>query len=172
MKLYWHYVKRAGDGDAFWHEGKRIIARNKDRVGLALKARINVGTEVIDWTDEVLVAGGEVGENNTPKDGEEPRAKKPLPCLLGRNLNQWCAPKCDATEVGKNIVCDDHGRGQDEPDEALENVVDDEMGLTDNEKQGHVCPGKLGELKLVVAFLQGGDEEDESYRAVRQLPII
>jgi hypothetical protein len=34
--------------------------------------------------------------------------------------------------------------------------------LTNDEEESHVGPGKLGELKLVMAFLQGVDEEDKA----------
>ena len=108
----------------------------------------------IDRADEVLVAGQEMGETNAPDDGEDPGAQKSLPCFLRRDLNQGGASKSDATEVGKDVVCDNHGYGQDEPVEALEDVVDDKVGLADNQEEGHVRPGELGELELVVALLQ------------------
>jgi hypothetical protein len=37
------------------------------------------------------------------------------------------------------------------------------VGLSDNEEEGHVCPGKLGKLELVVALLKGEDEEDKAW---------
>jgi hypothetical protein len=36
------------------------------------------------------------------------------------------------------------------------------MGLDDDEEQGHVGPGKLRELELEVACLEGANEEDKS----------
>jgi hypothetical protein len=35
--------------------------------------------------------------------------------------------------------------------------------LANDEEESHVGPGKLGELKLVVALLQREDEEDEAW---------
>lgn len=99
---------------------------------------------------------------DAPDDGEEPGAEEALPRLLGGDLDQLVAAEGDAAEVCEDVVCYDHGNGQDEPDEALEDVVDDKVGLADNEEEGHVRPGKLGELELVVALLQREDEEDEA----------
>ncbi len=75
------------------------------------------------------------------------------------------AAKGYAAEVGKDVVCDDHGYGEDEPDEAFEDVVDDKVRLADDEEEGHVGPGELGELELVVTLLQREDEEDEAWRS-------
>jgi len=102
-------------------------------------------------------------QTDTPDNGEEPCAEESLPCLLGRDLDEGCPSKGNTTEVGPDVVCDDHGDRQDEPDEALEDVVDDKMRLSDNEEQGHVGPGELGELELVVALLEREDEEDEAW---------
>lgn len=101
-------------------------------------------------------------DTNTVQNGEEPRAEEAFPCLLGRDLDQGGSAKGDAAEVGPDVVGNDHGNGQDEPDEALEDVVNDEMRLSNNQEKGHVGPGELRELELVVALLQGGDEEDEA----------
>lgn len=72
------------------------------------------------------------------------------------------AAECDAADVGKDVVCDDQRHGQEEPDHAFEDVVDDEMGLYHDEEEGEMCPTVLGELEFVVAFLEGADEEDEA----------
>jgi hypothetical protein len=40
------------------------------------------------------------------------------------------------------------------------------MGLADDEKQSHVSPGKLCELKSVVALLQRAHKEDETCKAL------
>lgn len=120
-------------------------------------------TTHIDRADEVFVARQEMRKTNAPDDGEEPGAYEALPCLLGRNLNQLRASKGDTTKVCENVVCDDHGNRQNEPVEALEDVVDDEMSLPDDQEEGHVCPGELCELELVVSLLQRVDEEDEAW---------
>lgn len=73
-----------------------------------------------------------------------------------------CATKCDAADVGKDVVGDDEGGWQEEPNHAFEDVVHDEMGLEDNQVECHVCPGELGELKAVVTLLKRADEEYEA----------
>ncbi len=72
------------------------------------------------------------------------------------------APESDAADVGKDVVGYHQRGGKEEPDQPFEDVVHDEVCLHDDEEQRHVCPGELGELETVVAFLEGGDEEDEA----------
>ena len=72
--------------------------------------------------------------------------------------------KGDTAEVGKDVVRYDHTNRQNEPDEAFEDVVDDEVRLADNEEEGHVGPGELRELELVMALLQREDEKDEAWQ--------
>lgn len=103
-----------------------------------------------------------MSEANTPEYSKKPGTQETLPCFLGRDLDERCSSECDAAQVSKDIIGDDHGNGQNEPDEALENVVDNEMCLTNNEEQGHMGPCKLGELELVVALLECGDKEDKA----------
>jgi hypothetical protein len=103
-----------------------------------------------------------VGQSNAPKNSEEPCAQEPFPRLLRGDLDEWCPPKSDSTEVCPNVVCYNHRDGQDEPDEAFQDVVDDEMRLSHDQEQSHVGPGELRELELVVALLQRVDEEDEA----------
>lgn len=104
-----------------------------------------------------------MGEQNSEKDGEEPCAQEPFPGLLGGNLDQRSPPKRDTTEVGPNIVCYDHGHGQEEPDHSFKDVVDDKMRLPDDEEEGHVSPSKLRELEFVMVLLERAYEEDEAY---------
>ena len=79
-------------------------------------------------------------------------------------MNQGCPSKGNSAEIGENVVGNDHGYGKDEPNESFKNVVDDEVRLSDNQEKGHVGPGKLRELELVMALLQREDEEDEAWK--------
>jgi hypothetical protein len=117
----------------------------------------------VDGADEVLVLRKEVRQDETPDDGEKPCAEEALPCLLGRDLDERSPAESDAAEVGPYVVGNDHGDGQNEPDESFENVVNDKVRLADDQEQSHVRPGKLGELEFVVPLLEREDEEDESY---------
>ena len=154
VELHRHDAEGAGNRKTLGKEGNRVIARDEDRVGSALKARPDVCAKVVDRADEVLVACNKVGNEDTPENGEEPGAQEAFPCLLGRNLDEGCPSKGDAAKIGPDVVADDHGDGEDEPDEAFENVVDDKVCLPDDEEESHVRPGELGELELVVALLQ------------------
>lgn len=48
------------------------------------------------------------------------------------------------------------------PDEALENVADDEVALSDDDEESNVCPGKQWKLLHVVALDEGEDKPDEA----------
>lgn len=66
-------------------------------------------------------------------------------------------------DVSETVVCDDETTGNEEPVYAFQQVVDDEVCLTDDEDQGHVSEGELAELETILALLQAGDEPDESH---------
>ena len=40
------------------------------------------------------------------------------------------------------------------------------MGLYDDQIEGHVRPGELGELEAIVAFLERGNKEDKTCNGV------
>jgi len=121
------------------------------------------GWAYVDGTDEVTILREEMCKYETKQNSEEPSAGEAFDGLLGGELDERGAAEGDAADVCPDIVCDDQGDGQEEPDHALEDVVHDEVGLHNDEVERHVRPGELGELELVVAFLEGGDEEDEAF---------
>lgn len=132
-------------------------------VGRAMKTGPDVCAEVVDRANEVLVAHEDVGEEDAEDDSEDPGADETLDGLLGGELDKLSASESDTAEVGEDVVADDQRNGQEEPDHAFEDVVHDEVGLHDNQVEGHVCPCELGKLESVVAGLERGDEEDEAY---------
>lgn len=151
-------------GDAFGDEWDGVVLRDEDGIRLAREAGEDVCAEIVDGADEELVLREEVGCQNAPDDGEEPCAKEALPCLFGRDLDELVTAEGDTAKVGEDVVRYDHANRQNEPDEALEDVVDDEVRLADDEEESHVGPGELCELELVVALLQRKDEEDEAWQ--------
>lgn len=160
-----HRLPGEGEGGALGQEEQvrqGIGVRQEGGVRLALEAGEDVGAEVVDGADEVLGAHQHVGQQETPDEGHAPGTNKTLDSLLGRQLDQLGAAKGDAADVGEDVVADDERGGQEEPDHALEDVVHDEVGLDDDEVEGHVGPGEVGELELEVACLEVGDEEDEA----------
>ena len=116
----------------------------------------------VDGADEVFVAHQDIGEAEGKDDGENPGADKTLNSLLGTDLDKLGTAKGDATDVGENVIGDDQSGGKEEPDHALKNVVHDKVSLNNNEIEGHVSPGELLELELVVTLLKRDDKEDEA----------
>ena len=82
--------------------------------------------------------------------------------LLRADLDQLRTTESDTTNVSEDIVGDDQADWQEEPDHALKDVVHDKVRLHDNKIQGHVSPGELGELELVVTLLERANKEDEA----------
>lgn len=153
-------VAQGQEAAAAQREGVRV--RLEDRVRVALEPREDVGAEVVDWADEVLVLHEDAGQQEGPDEGAEPGAGETLDGLLGGQLDELGAAEGDAADVGEDVVGDDERGGEEEPDHALEDVVHGEVGLDDDEVQGHVRPGEVGELELEVAGAQVGDEEYEA----------
>lgn len=116
----------------------------------------------IDRADEVLGSHHEVAEQHAENDSHDPSANKAFHGLLGRKLDELGATKGNTADVCPDIVGDDESGGEEEPDHAFKDVVHDEVGLDDDQVEGHVRPRKVGELELVVAGLERGDEEDEA----------
>lgn len=109
--------------------------------------------------DEVLVAHEDIGHGESEDNSEDPGADEAFDGLFGRELDELCAAKCDAADVGEDVVGDDERGWQKEPNHTFKDVVHNEMCLDDNQVEGHVSPGELGELKAVVTLLKRADEE-------------
>lgn len=92
-------------------------------------------------------------EQDAEENGKYPCANEAFHRLLGRQLDQLSPAEGDAADVGEDIVGDDKGSRQEEPDHALENIVHDEVGLHDDQEEGHVRPCELGELELEMTSL-------------------
>lgn len=118
----------------------------------------------IHRTDEILVPHHHIGQPISDDDGKDPCANEPLDRLVRRQLDERGPSKDLSANVGKDIVRDDKARGQQKPDQALEDVVDDEMGLHNDQAEGHMRPRELRELKLVVSLFQGPHKEDKSWK--------
>jgi hypothetical protein len=139
------------------------------RAGWGVVKGVEKGTErgriqgtYIDGTDKVLVSHEYVRHGEAEDDGQDPCADEAFDCFLGRELDELGAAEGDAADVGEDVIGDDEGDGQEEPDHAFEDVVHDKVGLYHDQVEGHVRPGELGELESVVALLQRADEEHEA----------
>lgn len=142
--------------------GELPSLEEEDWVRITLKPSEDVGTKVIDRADEVLGSHHDVGKKHAKNNRHDPSSNETLDRLLWGKLDQLGATKSNAANVGKNIVGDDQSGRQEKPNHALKNVVHDEMSLHYNKVEGHVGPGKVGELELVVAGLQRSNKKDEA----------
>lgn len=120
----------------------------------------------IDRADEVLGSHHQAGEQHGKHDRHDPSAYETLDRLLGRQLDELRATKGDTADVGEDVIGNNEGGGQEEPDHAFEDVVHNEVGLADDEVKGHMRPGEVGKLELVVAGLERRDEEDKAWSAI------
>jgi hypothetical protein len=94
--------------------------------------------------------------------GADGGADEALPGLLGGELDEGRAAKEEADEVGGDVVDDDEGHGEQEPEDALVHVGHREAGLGEHHEQDHVRPRVLPELVLVQPLLQAQDERDRA----------
>ena len=69
-----------------------------------------------------------------------------------------------ACEVGADVVDDDEGARQQEPDQAVEDVGHEEAGGDEDHQQDHVRPGELAKLPQVVPLLQRQHKVDDACR--------
>jgi len=87
---------------------------------------------VLDGAHEVGNLAHQVGQAQAHEDGRDSSANETFPGLLGTQLYQRSSAHKKAKHVGHDIVDDNHHDRHDEPDETLEHVLNDQIGLTDN----------------------------------------
>lgn len=126
-----------------------------------------LGKTHVDRADEKLGPHHDVNKKEGEEDRHDPRANEAFDRLLGRQLDELGAAKGDAADVRPDVVGDDEGGREEEPDHALEDVVHDEVRLDNDEIECHVSPGKVRKLELVVSSLERGDEEDEACEKIQ-----
>lgn len=92
-----------------------------------------------DWetyvyrADEVFVLHQHIGHNETKDDCAYPGAYESFHGLFWGKLDKLCFAESDTADVGEDVVRDDEGCWEKEPNHALEYVVHDEMGLDDDQ---------------------------------------
>jgi hypothetical protein len=129
---------------------KKKESLNKEKTASENETRAKT---YINRADKVFGSNHDVDKNHAKENSGNPSTNKPLHGLLGRQFNELSAAKCDAADVGKNIIGNDEGGRQKEPNHALENIVHDKVSLHNDEVQRHVCPCKVGKLEFVVSSL-------------------
>ena len=83
--------------------------------------------EVVNGADHIVEAHEVGAPEETEDERTEERADESLDCLLGRQLDEGGASNSDTPDVGEDVVADDERRGNPEPDDTLQDVVDDEV---------------------------------------------
>ena len=143
-------VEREGEGDIGEEGGDVVDVGNEDWVGSAFETSKDVCAEVLiylassekdgcDWetyvhrADEVFVPHQHVGHSEAKDDCTDPGAYKSLHGLFRGKLNKLCFAESDTADVGEDVVRDDEGCWEKEPNHALKYIIHDEMGL-DNDQ--------------------------------------
>ena len=119
------------------HEGREEHAKRKrhipvtpheDRVGRAVEVTApRADAEVVNGADHVVEAHEVGAPEETEDERTKERADETLDCLLGRQLDEGGATNRDTPDVGEDIVTDDEGCGNPEPNETLEDVIHNEV---------------------------------------------
>lgn len=101
MELNW------GDGEGAVDVspgGEMVILGLENRVRVAFEAGKEIGAEVVDGADEVLVVGEVLGQEHAEDGGADPGADEAFDRLLGRDLDELGAAEGDTAHVGHDIV--------------------------------------------------------------------
>ena len=102
---------------------------------LVLLAQLHVDMECctyIDWANEILVSHKHVRHSDAEENSQDPGTNKAFNRFLRGEFYELRSSKCDAADVGKNVVSDDKADRQEEPDHPLEHIVHDEVRLNHN----------------------------------------
>ena len=68
-----------------------------------------------------------VSQSKTHHNSCKTTTNKSFPSFLRAQLDQWGSAHEKTKDIGHDIIDDDHHDRHDEPDEALEHVLDDEV---------------------------------------------
>mmetsp|Transcript_10025 Transcript_10025/g.21920 ORF Transcript_10025/g.21920 Transcript_10025/m.21920 type:complete len:343 (+) Transcript_10025:816-1844(+) len=107
------------------------------------------------------ILAGVPGKDN----GEKPGAQKAFPRLVGAERQKGSAyefaSQGHAAGVGHDIIDNDQTDGQDEPNQAVENIVHDILQLPHGQTQDHNGPTQLIDLKANMTGLQRGNGQHQ-----------
>eukprot|EP00191_Tetraselmis_sp_GSL018_P005028 CAMPEP_0177609848 /NCGR_PEP_ID=MMETSP0419_2-20121207/19374_1 /TAXON_ID=582737 /ORGANISM="Tetraselmis sp., Strain GSL018" /LENGTH=453 /DNA_ID=CAMNT_0019104933 /DNA_START=46 /DNA_END=1407 /DNA_ORIENTATION=+ len=117
--------------------------------------------QVRPWARQPLEPPHDGGEEYGRRHGPDEPSNKALPCLLRRELDKRRPAKEESCEVCRDVVGEYEGAGQQQPDDALEDVGHEEGGGHEDREEDHVRPGVLPELVEVHPLPQAQDEHDE-----------
>lgn len=156
------------------HERQRILLRPEQIARLTLHRHATGRLIVLNGAHEKLVLAQQIREQHTEDHRADAAANETLPRLLRTELDQRCAPEEEAKHVGHHVVAHDHRHRHNAPDQALEDVLDDQVALGDDDQQGDVRPSEQAELFHVVFLHQRQHEphETDAVQRERQEPMV
>lgn len=150
------------------YKRQRVLLRPEQIARLAVHRHAAGRLIVLDRTHEELVLAQQVREQHTEDHRADAAAHKALPRLLRTQLDQRRAPEEEAKHVRHHVVAHDHRHRHNAPDQALEDVLDDQVALRDDDQQGDVRPGEQAELLHVVLLHQRQHEPHEANAVQRE----
>lgn len=135
---------------------------NEHRVWVTMWIVVDGSMQVCSRADQVVGLRQEVGEQNSSNTGTDPCTHETFDGFLWGNFNQLRPTKRDSTEIGENVVDNDQRSRKHQPDDSVEDVLDDKVRLEHNEKQSHVGSTQGSKLEPVETLLQSPDEENKT----------
>jgi len=151
MQLKWIHVHRAvpvakDPKDGLEAGGEVVGGDAEDGGPVALRHQPLLGLVVREGAQEVLVAKQHLRKENAENEGGGESTDESLPCLLRRKFDQRRLTEEETPHVGHDVVEDNDGDGEEEPNKAFEDVLDDQLRLGDDHQKSHVCPTEHDEL--------------------------
>ena len=123
-------------------------------------------------TDHVFVLGEDIGYPTTNNNGTNPSSNEPLDSFLRGETDKRSLAPNHAANIRKYIICNDETHRKKQPYQALENGVDDKVGLENDEEKGHMRPTELRELICISAGGQRHNEKHEAYKKSKRSIVI
>lgn len=111
--------------DWFVERRQNILLGYKQIARFTVHAHPSQTLIVADRTNEVREPAQEPGERQPEDDCRKTAPNETLPRLLGTQLNQRRFAEEEAKHIRHHVVAHNHGNGHNEPDHALEYVLDD-----------------------------------------------
>jgi len=152
--------------------GQVIVVIKEHRVHDAFQSLDLNDMEFRNGTREPFELRQESSEPNPKDDGNERSADEPLPGLVRRECQKRFVddlfPPLHSHSVCREIVDDDQGDGQQEPDQAIEDVEYEHGCLRHHDRETRYGPCHLSELIFVASFPQREHEPAETENVQRE----
>jgi len=140
-------------GDGRQERGKLVGRLAENWCSLAFCHQPLLLLVVGEGTEKVLVLEENLREQDSEDERRDESADEAFPSLLWRELDEGSFAEEKSKDVSHNIVENNDRDGEEKPNEALEDVLDDQLRLGDDDKQRNVRPTKHDELLQIVPFL-------------------